>query len=192
VTTGWEELASQIQGCVACPELATTRTNVVVGVPPTTTPLLLVGEAPGAAEDASGLPFVGRAGALLDELLIDIGLARDAIGVVNVLKCRPPGNRAPTRPEMANCRGWLDQQIHLTGPSVVVTLGTTAAAWAFGKPTTLAGVRGHAHPLRGHQGRVVVPTYHPSAALRFGPKGEPRRLLREDLAFAASLLPTSA
>jgi DNA polymerase len=190
VSTNWAELASQIRGCVACTELAATRTCVVVGAPPTATSLMLVGEAPGAAEDATGLPFVGRAGALLDELLTDAGLSRDAVGVVNVLKCRPPGNRTPTRPEVANCRRWLDQQIRLTSPTVVVTLGATATAWAFARQTTVAGVRGRAHPLAGHPATVVVPTYHPSAALRFGPNGEPRRLLGEDLAFAASLVTT--
>ena len=188
MTTEWAELASQIRGCVACPELAASRTHVVVGVPPTTTPLVLVGEAPGAAEDASGLPFVGRAGALLDELLQNAGLRRDAVGVLNVLNCRPPGNRAPARTEVANCRGWLDQQIELVQAPVVVTLGGTAAAWAFGRAVKLADVRGRQHPFPGHPGRILVPTYHPSAALRFGPKGEPRRLLGEDLAFAASLV----
>jgi DNA polymerase len=172
--------------------LAASRTTVVVGVPPTTTPLVLVGEAPGAAEDETGLPFIGRAGLLLDELLNDAGLGRDGVGVLNVLKCRPPGNRAPTRQEVANCRPWLDQQIDLLPDTVVVSLGGTAAAWAFGRLVKLADVRGRVHPLVGHPGRIVVPTYHPSAALRFGPKGEPRRLLREDLAFAASLVRASA
>jgi DNA polymerase len=192
VTTEWAELAAQIRGCVACPELAASRTTVVVGVPPTSTPLVLVGEAPGAAEDATGLPFVGRAGTLLDELLTQAGLSRDGVGVLNVLKCRPPGNRAPTRTEIANCRGWLDRQIDLMPDALVVTLGGTAAAWAFGKPVKIADVRGRTHPLVGHPGRIVIPTYHPSAALRFGPKGEPRRLLAADLAFAASLVTASA
>jgi DNA polymerase len=90
---------------------------------------------------------------------------------------------------MSRCAGWLQRQLQLSRPSVVVTLGGTAAAWAFGKPVKLADVRGRRHPLAGHPDCTLVPTYHPSAALRFGPRGEPRRLLRDDLAYAATLLP---
>jgi DNA polymerase len=120
-------------------------------------------------------------------LLTETGLDRSEVSVANVLKCRPPGNRAPTRIEVTNCRGWLEGQVRLLDPRVVVTLGGTAAAWAFGRGVRLADVRGRAHSLPAVPGRQVVPTYHPSAALRFGPNGEPRRLLREDLAYAASL-----
>ena len=180
-------LADVVRRCTACAELAAARTNVVVGDLQPGARLLLVGEAPGADEDASGRPFVGRAGQLLDSLLRDVGLDRGELSVANVLKCRPPGNRAPTRAEVGNCRGWLYQQLRLLAPRVVVTLGGTAAAWAFGRGVRLADVRGRAHTLPGVPGPQVVPTYHPSAALRFGPKGEPRRLLRADLAYAAHL-----
>jgi DNA polymerase len=183
----WATLADLVRGCTACADLAAARSNVVVGDHRPAAGLLLVGEAPGADEDATGRPFVGRAGRLLDELLSDAGLDRDQVSVVNVLKCRPPGNRAPTKAEVLACRPWLDAQVRVADPRVVVTLGGTAAAWAFGRPVRLADVRGHAHELGGLPGRFVVPTYHPSAALRFGPRGEPRRLLRDDLQFAASV-----
>jgi DNA polymerase len=180
-------LAAVVRRCTACAELAAARAHVVVGDLQPNARLLLVGEAPGADEDATGRPFVGRAGRLLDTLLGDAGLARDDVSVANVLKCRPPGNRAPTRLEVANCRGWLDQQVRLLDPRVVITLGGTAAAWAFGRGVRLSDVRGRAHTLPAVPDRQVVPTYHPSAALRFGPNGEPRRLLRDDLAYAAAL-----
>jgi uracil-DNA glycosylase len=164
-----------------------TRTQVVVGDVNPRSRLLLVGEAPGADEDATGRPFVGRAGRLLDTMLEEVGVARADVSVANVLKCRPPGNRAPSRVEVANCRGWLDAQVRLLDPAVVVTLGGTAAAWAFGRGVRLGDMRGRAHELPLVPGRHVVPTYHPSAALRFGPRGEPRRLLGVDLAYAAEL-----
>jgi len=183
----WAALADLAGRCTACPELVANRTTVVVGEHRPGARLLLVGEAPGADEDARGLPFVGRAGQLLDLLLVEAGLSRDDVSVANVLKCRPPGNRAPSRVEVTNCRGWLDRQVVLADARVVVTLGGTAAAWAFGRSVRLADVRGRAHELPSLPGRHVVPTYHPSAALRFGPAGEPRRLLRVDLGYAAEL-----
>jgi DNA polymerase len=185
--TDLSTLADAVRRCTACTDLAASRTHVVVGDLLPGASLLLVGEAPGADEDATGRPFVGRAGQLLDSLLNEVGLGRGAVSVANVLKCRPPGNRAPLRVEMTNCRGWLDRQVVLADPRVVVTLGGTAAAWAFGRAVRLADVRGRGHELPGVPGRLVVPTYHPSAALRFGPAGEPRRLLRVDLGYAAEL-----
>jgi uracil-DNA glycosylase family 4 len=173
-------LASLARSCVACPELAATRTRVVPGVVPAAARVLVLGEAPGAQEDASGLPFVGRSGQLLDQLLEEVGGSRAEVGVLNTLKCRPPGNRAPTRPETATCRGWAERQLALAAPRVVVALGLSATRWFLG-PTTLAAVRGRLHD---HGGYRVLPTYHPSAAIRSGPAGEPRRLLREDLALA--------
>lgn len=178
-----EVLAERARGCTACPELVATRTQVVPGVVPAGARLLLLGEAPGAQEDESGLPFVGRSGQLLDELLSEVGAARAEVGVLNTLKCRPPGNRPPTRAESRTCRGWTERQLALAAPQVVVALGLSATRWFLG-PTSLAAVRGRLHE---HGGYRVLPTYHPSAALRFGPSGEPRRLLREDLQLAVSL-----
>lgn len=176
-----DALAAAARTCTACPELAATRTHVVPGVVPPGARLLVMGEAPGAQEDETGLPFVGRSGQLLDALLAEVGVDRADVGVLNTAKCRPPGNRPPTRAESATCRGWTARQVELAAPSVVVALGLSAARWWLG-PTSLAAVRGRLHDVGGVR---VLPTYHPSAALRFGPNGEPRRLLRDDLALAA-------
>lgn len=175
-----DALAALARDCTACPELVATRTRVVPGDTPPGARLLLVGEAPGAQEDATGRPFVGRSGRLLDELLAEAGSSRAEVAVLNTLKCRPPGNRTPTAAETRTCRGWAERQLALAAPRVVVALGLSAARWFLG-PTSLGAVRGRLHPVAGLQ---VLPTYHPSAALRFGPAGEPRRLLAEDLALA--------
>ena len=177
---GWAALAEAARSCTACPELAATRSRVVVGSAPPGARLLVVGEAPGAHEDASGEPFVGRSGQLLDQLLAEAGAPRPGVAVLNTLKCRPPGNRPPTPVETSRCRGWVERQLELLSPAVVVALGLSATRWFLG-PTTLAAVRGRVHDVGG---RRILPTYHPSAALRFGPAGEPRRLLLEDLRLA--------
>jgi uracil-DNA glycosylase len=179
----WDELAAAARRCTACPELAATRRHVVVGTAPPGARLLLVGEAPGATEDESGLPFVGASGRLLDQVLAEAGLDRKRVAVLNTLKCRPPGNRPPTPLETAHCRGWTERQLALVDPAVVVALGLSATRWFLG-PTALAPVRGRLHDV---DGRRVLPTYHPSAAIRSGPRGEPRRLLAADLALAARL-----
>jgi uracil-DNA glycosylase len=151
--------------------------------------VLLVGEAPGAQEDETGIPFVGRSGQLLDQLLGDAGLDRTRVAVVNVIKCRPPGNRTPRRGEVARCRPWLQRQIELVDPTVVVALGSTAAAWFFGPGARIAALRerGRDEPLW-YAGRRLVVTYHPSAAIRFGPNGEPVAALRADLTEVVRLL----
>jgi len=183
--TSWTGLAGVARGCTACAELAATRTSVVPGECPQGADVLLLGEAPGAREDAAGLPFVGRAGAVLDELLAEAALPRASVAVANVLKCRPPGNRPPRRAETENCRPWLERQLELADPLLVVTLGGSALAWALGAGTRISAVRGAPVPWRG---RTLLATYHPSAALRFGPAGEPMAALRADLALAARLV----
>ena len=189
----WLSLVDVVAGCIACPELAASRTQVVPGQCPTRSAsgvgVLLVGEAPGAAEDESGVPFVGKSGQLLDSLLTEAGLARDQVAVANVLKCRPPGNRKPTRAEVTRCRPWLQRQIELVNPRVLVALGGTAAEWFHGPGARIAALReaGRAAPLTS-DGRVLVVTYHPSAANRFGPGGAPIAALREDLATVARLV----
>jgi DNA polymerase len=181
--SSWESIAAEIRGCHACPELAASRTNVVVGqLPAHGAKVLLVGEAPGANEDATGIPFVGKAGQLLDQLLGEVGLPRDTVAVANVLKCRPPGNRKPTTAEVGNCRGWLTAQLAIVDPTLVVAMGGTAVEWFFGRGAKIGELRGRVHDKAG---RRVLPTYHPSAAIRFGPRGMPRAALREDLAVAA-------
>jgi len=186
-TTGWGELAAAASACVACPELAAARRHVVVGDAPASgrPRFVLVGEAPGATEDETGRPFVGRSGALLDLLLAEAGLARAEGAVLNVVKCRPPGNRTPKSVEVARCSGWLRRQLELLDAPVVVALGLSSAKWFLGSRTVLGEVRGRPHPV---DGRAVWATYHPSAAIRFGPNGAPRTGLLADLtAVAASL-----
>ncbi|HVX70609.1 MAG TPA: uracil-DNA glycosylase [Mycobacteriales bacterium] len=182
---GLDGLARAIRSCTACPELAATRQHVVVGDTLADARLLIVGEAPGATEDAEGRPFRGRGGQLLDRLLADAGLRRSDISVLNVLKCRPPQNRTPARAETARCTGWLDRQVALLDPPLVLTLGRTALTWAVNAKTRLADVRGTVHDWRG---RRLIASYHPSAALRFGPNGEPHAALVADLRLAAEAL----
>jgi len=183
----WGSLATAARGCVACPELAATRQHVVVGdVPASGRPrLVLVGEAPGATEDETGRPFVGKSGQLLDQLLAEAGLDRAQAAVLNVVKCRPPGNRTPKAPEVARCSGWLRRQLELLDAPVVVALGLSSAKWFLGPRTVLAAVRGRPHEV---DGRSVWATYHPSAAIRFGPMGAPRAGLLADLTAVADAL----
>jgi DNA polymerase len=198
----WEALTDAICGCVACSELVPGRTRVVPGVRPPGAEVLLVGEAPGAQEDATGRPFVGRAGQLLDSLLADAGLPRSQVAVANVLKCRPPSNRKPRRSEIARCRPWLERQIEVLDPLLIVTLGGTAAEWVLGPGMKINTARGVVQRFRaarqepgaaptddvtGRREWPVLCTYHPSAAIRFGPNGAPMRALREDLSRAAAL-----
>jgi DNA polymerase len=199
---GWEALAGRVGACTRCPELVASRTQVVVGETGRPGGLALVGEAPGAREDAAGRPFVGKAGQLLDAVLADAGLDRDTVAVLNVLKCRPPRNRVPRSAEVDNCRVWLVHQLRLLAPGLVVTLGLTAATWFLGRGIRLASIRGHVHPVTPSLPAddasasstpppvtlSLLPTYHPSAAIRFGPNGAPMAALRADLAEAARLL----
>lgn len=182
-------LHAQCSSCTACPELAATRSRVVVGEVSAGARAVVLGEAPGAQEDLTGRPFVGRSGQLLDRLLSEAGLPRSDVHVLNTVKCRPPGNRTPHRAETAACRTWLTAQLALLRPELVVALGLSATRWFLG-PTALGPVRGRVHdvdvdgvgPVR------VLPTWHPSGALRGGPAGEPLRQLTADLHEAARLL----
>jgi uracil-DNA glycosylase family 4 len=187
----WLTLAGRISGCTACAELAATRTHVVVGDFPPAARVLLVGEAPGAEEDASGRPFVGKAGKALNAALETVGLPRAEVAVLNMLKCRPPANRRPFPAETANCRGWLDRQIALIDPTVIVALGLTAIAGLWDEAATARKSAFVLRALREQQltcaGRRLVATYHPSGALRYGPNGAPMQALRDDLALAREL-----
>ena len=186
-TTTWGALCIEMSTCTAC-RLCESRTTVVPGMAPPGARILLVGEAPGRSEDEGGLPFVGRSGQLLDRVLAEVGLDLAELAVVNTVKCRPPDNRTPTRSEQATCRPWLDAQVRAVDPAVVVTLGGTALAWALGRGARIGDVHGTVHRLPQLGDRVFVPTYHPSAALRFGPSGAPLQALRADLAMVASLV----
>jgi DNA polymerase len=181
----WEALVDTVTSCTACAELAASRTRVVPGTRPPGAAVLLVGEAPGAQEDEAGVPFVGRSGQLLDGLLTEAGLRRDQVAVANVLKCRPPANRKPRRAEVGRCRPWLERQLELVDPTVVVALGGTATEWFFGAGARIAALRTQVQRVGS---RPVVVTYHPSAAIRFGPNGAPLAALREDLGVAAGLV----
>ena len=184
----WTDLAASARGCLACPELAATRHTVVVGdVPIAGRPLVaIVGEAPGAREDETGRPFVGRSGALLDELLAAAGLDRGRTAVLNVVKCRPPGNRTPRAPEVARCSGWLRRQFELLDPP-------RAWRWVCRRPSG-SSARARCSPVRARRGRTLGRaarlhvTYHPSAAIRFGPNGAPRAALAADLRRVAELV----
>lgn len=182
--SSWEELARASRGCVACPQLAETRIHVVPGVRTDKADVLVVGEAPGAQEDATGLPFQGKAGQLLDTLLGEAGFSHAEVAFANTLKCRPPRNRTPHRDEMTRCRPWLARQIDLLDPALIVAVGSTAASWFFGAGVRISELRKQPQTW---ESRTVVVTYHPSAAIRFGPKGAPMAALRADLAGAASV-----
>ncbi len=128
--------------------------------------LMFVGEAPGRDEDLQGEPFVGRSGKLLDRLVyVELGLTRASFYIANVVKCRPPGNRDPAPDEVAACSGYLEGQLRLLDPSVVVTLGNVATRVLLGTTEGISTLRGRSHPWRG---RVLVPTFHPAFALRGG------------------------
>jgi uracil-DNA glycosylase len=160
------ELYREASECTRCP-LAETRTKVVFGSGHADADLMFVGEAPGAEEDRQGLPFVGRAGSLLTDLLEGIGLTREDVFVVNVLKCRPPGNRDPQPIEIESCHPYLERQIELIQPRVIGTLGNFATRLLTGSRAPISRVRGtpQIHTLAGLP-VFVMPLFHPAAALR--------------------------
>lgn len=160
------EVYKEASGCTRCP-LARTRTNVVFGAGDADADLMFIGEAPGAEEDKQGLPFVGRAGGLLNELLEGIGLSRERVFIANVLKCRPPGNRDPEAVEIESCRPYLLQQVELIQPKVIATLGNFATKLITANPTGITKVRGtpQLHTL-GERTVQVFPILHPAAILR--------------------------
>ena len=154
-----------VAGCTRC-ALAGGRTQVVFGSGDPAADLMFVGEAPGFHEDKQGIPFVGAAGKLLDQLLSVIGLTRADVYVCNVLKCRPPGNRDPMPDEIEACEGHLWRQIELIQPRVVATLGNFATKLLSGRPTGITRVHGQEHETTLGGRRVLLyPLYHPAAAL---------------------------
>jgi uracil-DNA glycosylase family 4 len=174
------QLALEVASCTRC-GLAATRTQTVFARGNIDAKLCFVGEAPGADEDAQGLPFVGRAGQLLDRMIGAMGLSpeRDAY-VCNILKCRPPDNRRPEPEEMATCIPFLHEQLALVRPRVIVALGNTAVAALLGTKVGITKLRGQ-WKLYGGQ-TLVMPTYHPSYLLRPSPQqGEAKRQAWEDL-----------
>ena len=178
-----ESEARRAASCTAC-ELSATRGRVVFGTGPPDASVVVVGEGPGAEEDASGVPFVGRSGALLTSLLDEVGLDRSGIYVTNVVKCRPPGNRPPRTLEIKACRHFLVTQLGRIDPVVVVTLGNVATRAVLGRREPISALRGGRH-LSALTSAVVVPTFHPAAGLRGGARVV--AMIRADLALAAEL-----
>ena len=172
--------------CTKC-RLSQGRTNVVWADGNLDADLLFIGEGPGFHEDRQGLPFVGAAGKLLDSLLAEIGLDRGKAAIVNVVKCRPPGNRDPLPDEIESCRPWLEAQLRHMQPRVIVTLGNFATRFMLEQPIGITRARGHRYRRRG---ATVVPTFHPAAALRGGRFGgmNPIDAIREDLALVKTVL----
>jgi uracil-DNA glycosylase len=178
-------LYKEVAVCERCP-LHATRTKAVFGAGNADADLMFVGEGPGAEEDRQGLPFVGRAGKLLDELLAEVGFARDDVFIANVLKSRPPGNRDPLPLEIEACRPYLFRQIELIEPRVLCTLGNFATKLLTGNPAGISRVHGTAQVHRlGGRSVFVLPLYHPAAALRTPALVE---TLRTDLARVKELL----
>jgi uracil-DNA glycosylase len=179
------ELYREVASCARCP-LAETRTRAVFGAGNADAGLMFVGEAPGAEEDRQGLPFVGRAGQLLGELLGEIGMSREEVFICNVLKSRPPGNRDPLPAEIDACQPYLWRQIELIQPSVIATLGNFATKLLTGNPAGITRVRGtpQVHTLGGRT-VFLMPLLHPAAALRTPAMKE---ALREDFAKLPALL----
>jgi len=189
-----DSLRQQCEGCRACC-LAQQRRQVVIGRGNPAAPLMLIGEAPGADEDASGVPFVGRSGQLLDQLLHQVGfdLEQD-LYICNAIKCRPPGNRRPSAAELSACRPWLQQQLDVVDPQLVVLVGATAVEAVLGIKGGITRLRGQwlepadlpaGAPLAQQlAGRRLMAMLHPSYLLRFArlEPGSPRQLSLDDLA----------
>ncbi len=176
----------QARSCTRCSELAATRKTVVFGAGNADSELMFVGEAPGASEDEQGVPFVGRAGKLLEQLLGEIGQQRTDVFIANVLKCRPPGNRDPQPIEIQNCEEYLLRQVELIQPTVICTLGNFSTKLLRGDPTGITRLHGQPEVIvLGARAVRLYPIYHPAAALY-----TPRMLetLREDFMRLPALL----
>jgi len=185
-----KQVLAQARSCVRCAELAATRKTVVFGAGNADAELMFVGEAPGASEDEQGLPFVGRAGKLLDKLLEEIGMTRSEVFVANTLKCRPPGNRDPLPIEIENCQEYLLRQVELIQPAVICTLGNFSTKLLRGDPTGITRLHGQPEVIvLGTRAVRLYPIYHPAAALY-----TPRMLetLREDFTRLPALLALGA
>jgi uracil-DNA glycosylase len=156
-------LAAEVAACTLCHELASTRTQTVFGVGDPQARLVFLGEAPGADEDQQGEPFVGKAGQLLNKILEACRLRREDVYILNILKCRPPGNRNPLPEEAHNCRRFLNRQLQLINPEFICCLGSAAAQNLLGTTETIGKLRGRVHQFNGVK---VVCTYHPAYLLR--------------------------
>ncbi len=158
----WDALRSAVANCTRC-ELCNSRKQTVFGVGDPAAEWMIIGEAPGAEEDRRGEPFVGRAGKLLDEMLRAVGLGRDKVFIANILKCRPPNNRDPKPEESSACRGYLERQIALVRPKIIIAVGRIAAQLLLGSDAPVGQLRGRVHQLGD---TPLVVTYHPAYLLR--------------------------
>jgi DNA polymerase len=158
-----QTLAAVVAKCTRCPELCSTRTQTVFADGNPAAELCFIGEAPGADEDAQGVPFVGAAGQLLNKIITACGFTRQEVYICNILKCRPPQNRLPLPDEAANCREYLDKQLALVQPRYIVALGACAAQNLLGTTVAIGRLRGRFHT---YQGIPVLATYHPAFLLR--------------------------
>ena len=182
-----KDLETSCLQCQRC-DLAKERKHVVVSRGHPSAQLMVIGEAPGADEDAQGRPFVGRSGRLLDACLAEVGLDQaDDVYICNLIKCRPPGNRRPTPTELRACRPWLDHQILEVNPEILLILGATATAALLECRTPISRLRGH---WTQWNGRYVMPSFHPPYLLRNPSRepGKPRSLFMDDLTHVKHVL----
>jgi len=175
----WEGIEGEVSACTRC-ELHQCRTRTVFGVGNRSADWLVVGEAPGAEEDRQGEPFVGRAGGLLNSMLRGIGLAREQVFIANILKCRPPNNRDPKPEEVARCLPYLERQVVLLKPKIMLAVGRIAAQNLLATDTPIGKLRGSVHSFGAAKIPLVV-TYHPAYLLRSPTE---KRKAWEDLKFA--------
>jgi len=175
-----EALGHRVASCARCP-LHETRSHTVFGGGDPAAAIMLVGEGPGEVEDQTGRPFVGPAGQKLDEVLASVGIARAAVYITNVVKCRPPGNRVPTRTEMEVCFPYLEAQVALIQPALIVTLGNTSTQWLAPDVPGITKSHGTFYPWRGRI--LLYPMFHPSYLLRnpSKAKGSPKYQTWEDI-----------
>lgn len=175
----WEELRARVASCERC-ELCRTRKNTVFGSGAVNTPLVVVGEGPGADEDEQGLPFVGKAGQLLTQILTAGGIDRESVYITNVVKCRPPNNRNPEQTEMMKCGDFLEAQLMLLRPRILVCLGNVPLKWILKTSEGITALRGKWIKWRGID---VFPMFHPSYLLRNQSKevGSPKYLTWQDV-----------
>ncbi len=183
VSADWDELRAEVMACTRC-DLAASRTQPVFGTGNPQADWMVIGEAPGAEEDRQGEPFVGRAGQLLNQMLKAVGLSRDEVYIANILKCRPPNNRDPAPAEVEACRGYLQRQIELVSPRLLLAVGRIAAQNLLGSDAPVGRLRGRVHHLPG-SGLPVVVTYHPAYLLRSPAQ---KRKAWDDLCLARAVL----